>query len=163
MNHDDNDRIPLDEDRALPDALRWQLRAQRRDIAPATDLWPDISARLSTPAPRATRRTPYFAMAATVLLAIGAGTLVQRLSPPTVEPVHREAQKLTKEYDRALRSMPNATASSTELAPAIGELDRSARQIRSALERDPDSRLLLDQLRRTYALRLSLSQRAVVG
>ncbi|WP_133501972.1 hypothetical protein [Cognatilysobacter terrigena] len=167
MNHD-NDRIPLDEDRTLSDALRWQLRAQRRDIALPADLWPGIAARLEAPAPRAARRgpMPWFAMAASVLLAIGAGSLVQRTGVTPIDTIaHREAQTLTSEYDRALRSMP-ATAkapSSPELAPAIAELDRSARQIRRALERDPDSRLLLDQLRRTYTLRLSLSQRAVVG
>lgn len=165
MNQHDDERIPLDEDRTLSDALRWQLRAQRRDIAPPADLWTGIAARLEAPAPRAVRRTPWFAMAASVLLAIGAGTLVQRAKMPGVDPVaHREAQSLTREYDRALKSMPAAAASSsTELAPALVELDRSARQIRRALERDPDSRLLLDQLRRTYSLRLSLSQRAVVG
>ncbi|AXK71691.1 hypothetical protein DWG18_04885 [Lysobacter sp. TY2-98] len=166
MNHHDDERIPLDEDSTLSDALRWQLRAQRRDIAPPTDLWAGIAARLETPAPRVVSRsrTPWYAMAASVLLAIGAGTLVQRVGvSPTDTVAHREAQTLTREYDRALRSMPADASSSTELAPAIAELDRSARQIRRALERDPDSRLLLDQLRRTYSLRLSLSQRAVVG
>lgn len=168
MNHHDDDRIPLDEDRTLPDALRWQLRAQRRDVAPPVDLWPGIAARLEAPVPRAARRkrTPWYALAASVLLALGAASLVQRSGVVSADAVaHREAQTLTREYDRALREMPaNAkTPSSTELAPAIAELDRSARQIRRALERDPDSRLLLDQLRRTYTLRLSLSQRAVVG
>lgn len=167
MNHHDDNHIPLDEDRTLSDALRWQLRAQRRDIAPPTDLWAGIAARLDTPAPRTARRTrtPWYAMAASVLLAVGAGTLVQHVGVSPVDSItHREAQTLTSEYDRALRSIPaNAASSSTELAPAIAELDRSARQIRRALERDPDSRLLLDQLRRTYSLRLSLSQRAVVG
>ncbi|HET6434301.1 MAG TPA: hypothetical protein VFG18_01105 [Xanthomonadaceae bacterium] len=33
-------------------------------------------------------------------------------------------------------------------------------QIRTALEHDPDARFLLDQLRRTYAQRLALTQRA---
>lgn len=30
----------------LPDALRWQLRALRRDQPPARDLWAGIAARL---------------------------------------------------------------------------------------------------------------------
>ncbi|NUO76187.1 MAG: hypothetical protein HOQ32_09255, partial [Lysobacter sp.] len=33
-------------DGELPDALRWQLRALRRDQPPANDLWPGIAARL---------------------------------------------------------------------------------------------------------------------
>jgi hypothetical protein len=42
----------------------------------------------------------------------------------------------------------------------LRELDHSARQIRTALERDPDARFLLDRLRKTYTLRLELTQRA---
>lgn len=158
-----DERIPLDEDRALPDALRWQLRAQRRDLAPPTDLWPGIAMRLA-PAPAKPRWTaPRFAFAASVLLAVLAGTLM--LSPwSTPEPAtaaRHAAQSMTREYDRAFDAMPDAK--SPELAPAFAELDRSARQIRRALQRDPDSRLLLEQLRRTYSLRLALSQRALVG
>jgi hypothetical protein len=160
-----DERLPLDEDRALPDALRWQLRAQRRDVAPPVDLWPGIAARLQPQAtPRAASRMPRFALAASVLLSIAAGGFVyeSRTEAPASTVAHREAQSMTREYDRALQAMPQASAPS-ELAPAFTELDRSAREIRRALQRDPDSRLLLEQLRRTYSLRLALSQRVLVG
>ena len=157
-------RIPLDEDRALPDALRWQLRAQRRDVAPPVDLWPGIAAQLQRQPPsRTPSRLPRFAAAASVLLAVAAGGLVYgSRTTSTATVAHREAQSMTHEYDRALQAMPLATAPA-ELTPAFTELDRSAREIRRALQRDPDSRLLLEQLRRTYSLRLALSQRVLVG
>lgn len=157
-----DERIPLDEDRALPDALRWQLRAMRRDVPPSSDLWPGIAARLEAPRPAA-RRAPWLALAASVLLAVGAGALVRPHVGGAPDALARvEAQKMTREYTRALQSMP-ASPSAGALAAGMAELDRSARDIRHALDRDPDSRLLLEQLRRTYSLRLALSQRAVMG
>lgn len=51
----DNERTPLGPERAgdgeLPDALRWQLRALRRDQPPSRDLWSGIAARLGEQAP----------------------------------------------------------------------------------------------------------------
>ena len=41
-------------------------------------------------------------------------------------------------------------------------LDESAAQIRHAIATDPQARFLLEQLRRTYARRLALTQRAVM-
>lgn len=158
-----DDRIPLDEDRTLPDALRWQLRAMRRDVPPAPDLWPGIAARLAAPPKPSPRRAPWLALAASVLLAVGAGSLVQQRMGDAPDAVaRREARQMTREYTQALESMPPARPAGA-LASGIAELDRSARQIRNALDRDPDSRLLLEQLRRTYTLRLALSQRALVG
>ena len=49
------------------------------------------------------------------------------------------------------------------LAPALATLDAGAEEIRAALAQDPGSVHLLDQLRRTYARRLSLTQRGLAG
>ena len=162
-----NDRIPLDEDRSLPDGLRWQLRAMRRDAPPPADLWPSIAARLETPhgarAPRIRLHAKWLALAASVVVAVTAGVIVTpRAGEAREEIALRESRQLTREYDRAQRAMPEAPPP-TALAPGLAVLDRTARELRHALVRDPDSRLLLDQLRRTYSLRLALSQRAVVG
>jgi hypothetical protein len=159
-----DERIPLDEDGTLSDALRWQLRAQRRDVPPSDDLWPGIASRLAPVPQRRRFAPPRFALAASVLLAVAAGGLFLGSRAPSgaATVAHREAQSMTREYDRALQAMPDAKPTA-ELAPAFAELDRSAREIRRALQRDPDSRLLLEQLRRTYSLRLALSQRALVG
>jgi len=43
----------------------------------------------------------------------------------------------------------------------LRELDRSARQIRAAIERDPGATYLLGRLQRTYARRLELTQRSL--
>ena len=47
--------------------------------------------------------------------------------------------------------------------PALATLDRSAADIREAIASDPGAVFLLDQLRRTYSRRLSLTQQAVTG
>ena len=50
-----------------------------------------------------------------------------------------------------------------ELVPSIATLDRSVADIRSALARDTDSVLLLQQLQRAYSRRLALTQRVATG
>lgn len=170
----------------LPDALRWQLRGLRRDAAPQADLWPGIAARIHAegqPAstivplrPRATRRYAWLAMAASVALAIGIGW--QRLAPaPSVEPVvveaapaedptarllTREAVALTWEYKAALREAGAGRAPTTD-NPALLEIDRSAKQVRTALAQDPDARFLLERLQSLYAQRLALTRQLALS
>jgi hypothetical protein len=182
MNHDDrNDDAGT---RPLDDALRWQLRALRRDTPPGRDLWPDIAARLHqrsvpapAPAPRRARWLQPLAMAASVLLLVGTvgwlGSEGFRPAPSRAAPtlVQREAESLTVQYQAALQELGQrdrrdpvagvaATARMpTSLRPTFEALDRDAALIRAALARDPDSTLLLEQLRRTYAHRLALTQR----
>lgn len=162
-----HESTPPETEPQLPDAVRWQLRAMRQDSPPTNDLWPGIAARLAeTPARVATthRWRPALAIAATVVLAVGSVALLSsRYRPaPHDTTALRAAQTLEAEYRDAFRTLGTAPATDP-IAPAVTELDRSARQIRRALDRDPDSRLLLEQLRRTYALRLALSQRALAG
>jgi hypothetical protein len=77
--------------------------------------------------------------------------------------LNRQADAMTREYQAALHELEAAAPGRTEAhpeQPVLRELDHSARQIRTALERDPDARFLLDRLRKTYTLRLELTQRA---
>lgn len=155
----------------LSDALRWQLRALRRDEAPARELWPAIAARLqpasAVPAtPR--RRWPVpLAAAATLVIALGLAGLwrgqVSPVSPATdaasATLVQREAAGMARQYDAALGEVAIA-APGPGLQATLDELDGSLGLIHAALARDPDSQLLLKQLRRTYAHRLALAQRA---
>lgn len=53
------------------------------------------------------------------------------------------------------------SSATVAMKPAFDELDRNAALILDALSHDPDSRMLLEQLRRTYARRLALAQRLV--
>lgn len=75
--------------------------------------------------------------------------------------VQREAQGLTLQYQAALREVEPVSSATVAMKPAFDELDRNAALILDALSHDPDSRMLLEQLRRTYARRLALAQRLV--
>ena len=150
--------------------LRWRLRQLPREIEPGRDLWPDIAARLGAP-PRRHARAAWgggLALAATLLLAFAGWRLAATPTPPAAgeeamaRVVQTEARALTLEYNAALaeyRDLPVAA----EAAPGLEALDRSARDIRSALAASPDSVRLLQQLQRTYTRRLELTQRAVTG
>ncbi|HEY0502567.1 MAG TPA: hypothetical protein VGD42_03640 [Lysobacter sp.] len=153
-------------DNELPEALRWQLRALRRDEAPAHELWPGIAARLqAVQAPHPVRRRWLVptAIAASLLLVVGVlGRFETSVPSPATESgatlVQREADGMTRQYQAALQELAPADVPTT-LQPTFDDLDRNAALIRDALVRDPDSKLLLEQLRRTYARRLALAQR----
>lgn len=152
------------------DALRWQLQALRRDSEPQGDLWPGIAARIAvTPQQQGhverkarMRRFAPWAMAASVLLAVG---LVWQLNPVSQASsqgnplIRQQAVSMTLDYENALARLQQA-GTHPEMAPAFGDLDRSAAQILGAIDRDPEARFLLEQLRRTYARRLELTRRA---
>lgn len=146
--------------------LRWQLRQLPREIHPPHDLWPGIEARLrpNRPARKGGAWWVSLAVAASLCLAVGLAWQAGR-SPapdPQVALVQREAQALTIEYQAALVQFEGAPLPAP-LEPALATLDQSVAQIRRAMDSDPGARYLLDQLRRTYSRRLSLTQRAVTG
>ncbi|WP_394538140.1 hypothetical protein PRJ39_19875 [Lysobacter enzymogenes] len=193
----------------LPDALRWQLRALRRDQPPERDLWAGIAARLgeqapagtespsarvepaaarpapepaaiaALPRPAAARRNwmaPLALAASVAALAVGIGAHFHAQGPaaPAAEAVagrgaaaqaaapslvQREAQGMTLQYQAALREVEPVSSATVAMKPAFDDLDRNAALILDALSHDPDSRMLLEQLRRTYARRLALAQR----
>lgn len=211
----DNELHPRGPDRAgegeLPDALRWQLRALRRDQPPSRDLWSGIAARLGEQAPAGEQAKPTepavrvadesaavvalprrnaasrgwmapLALAASVAaLAVGLGAhfrggqdpsapaggyaAVQPAASSAARPgaapslLQREAQGMTLQYQAALREVEPVSAASVAMKPAFDDLDRNAALILDALSHNPDSRMLLEQLRRTYARRLALAQR----
>lgn len=72
-----------------------------------------------------------------------------------------QAQVLVAEYDQAVAALPARSAA--EWQPALAELDRSAEQIRQALAESPRSLYLLEQLQRTYTLRLELTRQAALA
>jgi hypothetical protein len=172
------------------DQLLWQLRALRREEMPADDLWPGIAARLSQQAPAEDRnvvplrrrklaRLAPWALAASLVLAVGVAWQQQPdriVPPPSVlvdaraperaperALIYREADAMAREYDAALRELQAAGGPPAPVGNTLRELDRSAEQIRTALERDPDAHFLLERLRRTYEKRLELTQRAVLS
>jgi len=150
--------------------LRWRLRQLPRDIEPECDLWQGIAARIEArPARRPSRRGwMSLAMAASVVLALGLGWQLRPASvaapqaDPTGRLVAREAKAMTLEYEAALRQFQGAPVPDA-LAGSLHTLDQSAAQIRAAIHADPESVYLLQQLRKTYSRRLTLTQRAVLG
>ncbi len=153
------------------DALRWQLQALRRDIEPQGDLWPGIAARIratpqQTPVqrPARARRFVPWAMAASMLLAVGVVWQFDSVGPAPGQGnplIRQQAVSMTLDYENALARVQQA-GTAPEMAAAFGDLDRSAAQILGAIDRDPEARFLLEQLRRTYARRLELTRRAVL-
>ncbi|NUS61152.1 MAG: hypothetical protein HOQ01_09405 [Lysobacter sp.] len=163
----------------LPDALRWELRALRKDVAPQVDLWPSIAHRIAAtkqvrPEPTVQRKSlrafAPLAAAASLALAIGIAWQVKPVSPagivasneapvPHARIIAREAEAMTREYQAALQEIDAFTPPTAQRAPELKVLDTSAAQIRTALSRDPEARFLLDRLQRTYTRRLELTQR----
>ncbi|MFT4196714.1 MAG: hypothetical protein QM601_02160 [Pseudoxanthomonas sp.] len=157
--------------------LRRQLRALRQDIEPARDLWPGIQARLPAASARA-KPGRWWPLALAVSLALAAvlgwqlrpsrpagPALAADAAPAAADagaPIRGEAMRMARDYQIALAQLQPRRVPG-ELAPALGELDRSADQILSALDHDPHSRVLLDTLRSTYDRRLALTRRAVLG
>ena len=169
MNDIDDDTIHADPG---DDALRARLRALRVERAPGRDLWPGIAASIA-PGPRsqvrshrrasARRVVPWAAAASCVLaLALAWQWPASRQHDPQAQLIAHEAQAMTREYQGALKVIASSAPRSVDADPTLRELDHSAAQIRSALQQDPDARFLLDRLRRTYAMRLELTQRAAL-
>jgi hypothetical protein len=158
-------------------ALRLALHRLRQERDPDSDLWPGIEARIhalprSSPVALPRRRSPWpLAMAASMLLAAGLAWQMRPSDAPVTLPaagesrvattlVQREASTLTVQYQAALREL-DAQPTPANWQPGLEALDRSAAEIRSALQQNPDSRLLLERLRETYTRRLALSRRAL--
>lgn len=149
------------------DTLHLQLRGLRRDIVPQVDLWPAIEQRI-VQAPRRSsvarsgrlRRWLPLAMAASLLLAIGFAWRTN-IAPQPQPLIRQHAMVMAQDYRSALQQLDQAPIH-PEIKPALDDLDHTAAQILSAIDEHPDARFLLDQLRRTYARRLALTQRAVI-
>jgi hypothetical protein len=142
--------------------MLWKLRQLPREMDLPRDLWPGIADGMQRRPARV--RRPWLAslsLAASLVLAaglvykspVGAG-----LGAPLPDPadtlsanvVRGEAAAVTREYDGA--PVPAA------VQPELKVLDDSAAQIRRAIAADPDAVFLLQQLRKTYELRLNLTR-----
>ena len=158
-------------------SYRWQLRQLPRERAPTRDLWAGIAATIlqspsacSRPSRSNSWRAAVSAIAASVVLgAFGLGltsprwldSLHLRRASPEHQLVLQEAAAIRNQYQDELRQF-RATPIPDAISPALIELDRSADNIRIALDSHPEAIFLLDQLRRTYARRLQLTQRVAM-
>jgi hypothetical protein len=158
-------------------SYRWQLRQLSRERAPTRDLWAGIAAAIAQPQRAQTQsprsqgwRVAGSAIAASLVLgAFGLGlanprlleTLHLRRQTPEHQLVLTEAAAIRKQYQTELRQF-RATPIPEAITPALIELDQSADKILVALDSHPEAIFLLDQLRRTYARRLELTQRVAM-
>lgn len=149
--------------------LRRQLRNLPKEIAPARDLWPGIAAQLP-PQTRRLAKSNFWprciAIAACLGLAIGLvanfSAQINFAEQKNDQVALREVQAMTKDYQFALGQL-EVLPVAEDVRPALVTLDGSAASIEQALRSRPQSRVLLEQLRRTYARRLALTQRGLVG
>ncbi len=158
--------------------LRRQLRELRVEREPPRDLWGPISRQIAGQGSRPKRRRwlPVSLAAAVGVAALVAFIQLQPLSlpaPATLEVTERAsvrpdgllprtAVELDREYRAALQTLPPIDLSAERQATA-SLLDDSAIQLRSALQQQPESLFLLEQLRRVYALRLRIAQPVWLG
>jgi hypothetical protein len=155
---------------------RWQLRQLPREREPARDLWAGIAAAIEHPLvpaqavperrSRVAWRTAGSALAASLLLGLFTLGLVKphlleaaglRRATAEHQLVLKEAVAMRKQYQAELRQFRNKPVPA-DITPALIELDQSADNIIVALNSHPDAVFLLDQLHRTYARRLQLTQ-----
>lgn len=149
--------------------LQAALKQLSREAQPTHDLWPGIAERIGADAPGRAKpprrqRLPYWAQAAAMgLLAIGGlRWWLQVAVDPHEQMVQQQVAAMAREYDAALAQVPQVPVPPV-LTVELQTLDASAAQIRQALRQAPQSTWLIEQLRRTYALRLQLRQRALHG
>lgn len=179
MNHEDP-RITDDTD-DTDDALRQRLRALPRELAPPGDGWTRLQAALPPRPPivvdlprtlghrRSVRRRLRWAWPAGAALAASLAlywVVPQTTQPRLPEPgapsvLQQQASAMSADYQQAIAALPRVDA--PEWRPALRELDDSADQIHAALAQSPRSRHLLEQLQRTYALRLELTRQAATS
>ena len=82
-------------------------------------------------------------------------------TPAAPSVLQQQASAMSADYQQAIAALPRVDA--PEWRPALRELDDSAHQIHAALAQSPRSRHLLEQLQRTYALRLELTRQAATS
>jgi hypothetical protein len=173
--------------------LRRALRALDRERNPGRDLWPDIAATIQAgtlrqapahPVRSSTRRhlLPLAMAASALLAAVVLWPSVLDAPQPTVAEVNRaereaapvaglgeahgermlrQVDALSIEFRVALAQLEGPLPPA--LRPAARDLRDSELALRDALREQPQSRFLLDQLRRTYEQQLRLSQLAALG
>tara|TARA_R110002049_G_scaffold20717_12_gene75965 strand:- start:14242 stop:14793 length:552 start_codon:yes stop_codon:yes gene_type:complete len=161
------------DDKLMTDAARLAT-----SIAPERDLWSGIEAAIETPAPR--RQFSYFAQAATVLLLVGASSLITwsltRTEPVIVEVPAREGLVLQTASFGANHELGEGfrlarTSLRSQLDEELAKLSPESRagveenlqlirnaitEINAALEAEPGNVLLQQLLLKTYREELAV-------
>lgn len=132
---------------------RNEMRKLGGPVPPANDLWPGIAARIASAPQTAARPRRFgiaFALAASLIVAIGAGVIGQRiLRNSNLDP---DAKPRT--------ALDWSQPSNPKLASAAQDLDMASEKLQDALEQRPDAVFLVGLLNRTNSQRVRLMRQA---
>jgi uncharacterized protein HemY len=119
-------------------------------VEPANDLWPNIAAQIaSRPTARQNNWQIAFALAATLVIALGAGLAAQRGNWQTLSADSHVAPI-------APTAMDWAQPRDAKLAAAARDLDNASANLQQALEQRPDAVFLVGLLNRANGQRMRL-------
>jgi hypothetical protein len=169
---------------------RNEMRKLGGPVEPARDLWPSIAARIAgmpaqVPVRPRRRQIGWFAIAATVIVAVGAGTTAYRWQrstavasatrvaqadvtapdgaqpqPPGKSPGSASTTQASDVPDRPRTALDWAVPADPQLAATVQNLDSASAQLQDALEERPDAVFLVGLLNRTNAQRLRLLRKS---
>lgn len=147
---------------------RSELRKLNDEIEPARDLWPAIAARMSARSSQRARAMRVIGgLAATLVVALGAGFLAQRagwLAPRGAPQLATTAAPGARPPVLESRTpLSWAVPTSPTLAAAAHDLDGASADLQRALERHPDAVFLVGLLNRTNGQRMRLLRSAYPG
>jgi hypothetical protein len=163
---------------------RNEMRKLGGPVEPARDLWPSIAARIAgmpaqMPARPRRRQVSWFAIAATVIVVIGAGATAYRWQhsapgrspsaaeamdgrerPPGKSPGSASTVQASDGPERPRTALDWAVPADPQLAATVQNLDTASAQLQEALEQRPDAVFLVGLLNRTNAQRLRLMRKS---
>jgi hypothetical protein len=128
---------------------RGGMRKLGGSVEPARDLWPHIAAQIATGSGRRHRMQVAFAIAATLVIAFGAGLVARRGNWQTLTTESRLSSP-------APSAMAWAQPRDVKLAAAARDLDDASAQLQQALEQHPDAVFLVGLLNRANGQRMRL-------
>jgi anti-sigma-K factor RskA len=151
---------------------RSQMRKLNTPVQPERDLWSDIVVRLeqqpTLPARRHSGgawRRGFAAIAATLVVASGAGLFAYRLdrtNVPTI-PVAADVSAHNDSGATQLTALDWAVPADPKLAVAAQGLDKASADLQAALEARPDAVFLVSMINRTNAQRMRLLRQSAIS
>jgi len=127
---------------------RSEMRKLGGGVEPARDLWPNIAAQVATRSTARNRLQVAFAIAATLIIAIGAGLAARR--------GNWQVPSAVSNMTSAPTAMDWAQPRDAKLAAAARDLDDASAQLQQALEQHPDAVFLVGLLNRANGQRMRL-------
>jgi hypothetical protein len=151
--------------------FQWRqgMRTLDEKIEPATDLWSAIAARIAieertvAQSSRGAWRQRFAAIAATLVIASGAGLIARRAgnldAGTAAVPVARGGISITAPRT----ALDWAVPADPKLAAAAEDLDKASVDLQAALEAHPDAVFLVSMINRTNAQRMRLLRQSAIS